>query len=306
MNRSQDANVARTGKAKPVISYRTFQSGDEAGVVAVLNAAYPTPWGTLEQWRAKHGGRRGFRPEEIFVAECDGRIVGCLHTAVRPVRIGPGVQVRQSFDGDLAVHPDFRGLQIPEELYRRSSELYYEQGIELRGGFTSPRLWSRFYQPRIGYVAGFDRTRPFNKQLSSSKLCQGLLQILGDAQPADPEAEAAVVGESGDEDRMAPKSIGPTLELRIKDIEPIRLRLVDRGAFVLDPADDLGRALTLYADQTIFGTGSGALGQAKNLIRLILARRIRVRGVLTSGPAVLSWLFHHRRVLLQRLRRPRS
>ena len=264
------------------VTYRTLRPGEEAEVVELLNVAYRQPWGSEERWWAKHGNRPGFRREEIYIAEVEGRVVGCLHTAVRPIRLGPGISVDQSFDGDLAVHPDYRGLKIPEDIYRYSTDVLRERGVELRGGYANIPLWTHFYRPRIGYVSGFDRTRTFKKELSAASVRDRLLRVLG-----QPSAGPAVEG--GD------PGAGPVLVLRIRDLEPLRFRLGPDGAVPLeDGVAAGGRTLTLHADQRIFGLLGGRGGRISLLLRLLLSGSIRVGGLLNAGPAVARWVLQRR------------
>ena len=258
------------------IAYRTFRPGDAEGVVDVLNAAYRVPWGDMEHWLGKRGGHPDFQPEEIFVAECDGRIVGCLHTDLRPVKLGGGVSVLMSMDGDLAVHPDFRGYGVPEELYRRSSEIYRQRGVVVRGGFANELLWTRFYKPRIGYVCGFDKTRGFAKWLTSSRLSQRLFGAAG----------------AGGEAARAEGSF-PVIELRLRDTEPVFIGLLDSGPVPVAPAHD--GALVVEVDQRALNLARGSLWQRIGLVaRWALTGRLRLRRALTAGPGVARWLLRHR------------
>lgn len=283
----------RAGDDTRQVTYRTLRPGEEAEVVKLLNVAYRQPWGSEERWWAKHGNRPGFRREEIYIAEVEGRVVGCLHTAVRPIRLGPGIAVDQSFDGDLAVHPDYRGLKIPEDIYRYSTDVLRERGVELRGGYANLPLWTHFYRPRIGYVSGFDRTRAFKKELSAASVRDRLLRVLGKSS-AGPAAASADPG-AGPAVASADPGAGPALVLRIRDLEPLRFRLDPDGAVPLEAgAAAGGRTLTLHADQRIFGLLGGRGGRISLLLRLVLSGSIRAEGLFTAGPAVARWVLKRR------------
>ena len=190
-----------------LVTVRTFQPGDEESIWKLLNAAYPSKWGSLEWWRTKHSDRPGFDPLDIYVAEAEGRMLGCLHTAVIPVYVGPDLTVKLALDGDLAVHPDGRGRFIPERLYDFSRQQLYARGIPLRSGYTNIPLWEHIYKPRIGYISDFEPTRAFQKILDASLVRDRLLAMFH----SPPDAP--------DPGR------GPVLEVAITGIGKFQLRL---------------------------------------------------------------------------------
>jgi predicted N-acetyltransferase YhbS len=215
------------------VTIRTFHPGDEGAIVELLNSSFPGGWGDEERWRAKHSGRPDFNPEDIYLAELDGRIIGCLHTAIVPVRISAHSSLPLSLDGDLAVHPDGRGKSIPERLYQESRRRLHERGIPLRGGYTQEQLWTRFYKPRIGYVSDFDTTLNFKKVLDPAPVRDRLLALFGTS-PAAPDP-----------------GHGPVLEVRVTGLPPFRLRL---GPSSVAPIAGTGgtAAVIVAADQRIF------------------------------------------------------
>lgn len=225
------------------VTIRTFHAGDEGAIVELLNSSFAGGWGDEERWRAKHSGRPGFNPEDIYLAELDGRIIGCLHTAIAPVRITGRLSLPLSLDGDLAVHPDGRGKSIPELLYRESRRRLHERGIPLRGGYTQEQLWTRFYKPRIGYVSDFDTTLNFKKVLDLAPVRDRLLALFGTTL-ATPDP-----------------GHGPALELQVTGLPPFRLRL---GPNSVAPITGTGGepAVTVAADQRIFSVFGGGAGMS--------------------------------------------
>jgi GNAT superfamily N-acetyltransferase len=134
---------------------RTYRKGDEDGIVQVLVRCHPDTWGILRDpasyWRWKHAERPGFRPEDIVVVEAGGRIVGCFHSAVFPLRVEPGLVMPVSFDGDYAVLPEYRGDGLTARAYELSDPALLRRRVVFRGGFTSHELNQRLYQ-HFGYV----------------------------------------------------------------------------------------------------------------------------------------------------------
>ena len=263
----------------PVV-VRTFRPGDETAILEVLNAAYPKGWGDLARWQAKHGGRPGFDPRDIYVAEIGGRLVGCLHTAMLPVHITPELTLFLSLDGDLAVHPDARGRSIPELIYAESQRILYARGIPLRGGYTEPVTWTRFYQPRIGYVSDFDSTRSYRKVLDIGPVKQKLLALFHSA-PDEPDPLE-----------------GPRLEVAVTGIEPFQLRFGRNRVAVL-AAPEAKPALRLEADQRIFGLFTAEGAGARGLLKLWSRGAIRLRGLVTGGPRLALWYLQHGRRLMK-------
>jgi GNAT superfamily N-acetyltransferase len=259
---------------------RTYRAGDDAGIVDLLNAAYPGGWGTVERWRAKHSDRDGFDSRDIYLAELDGRIVGCLHTAMLPIHVADGVTLTLSLDGDLAVHPEARGRSIPEILYTESRRRLYTRGIPLRGGYTETGLWKNFYQPRIGYVSDFDTTVNFKKMLDPDPVRARLLALFGGRRDDDHTGE------------------GPTLEVAITGLAPFRIRL---GRTVGPVATSVGRpALRLEADQRVFGAfGADGGGGLRQLLGLWRRRGLVVKGTPAGFARVVFWYLARGRHLMR-------
>ena len=134
---------------------RDYASGDEKQIVKILSACHPQGWQDEAYWRWKHLSRPGFIQQDVVTAYVDGKMIGCFHGAILPLRLEPGLEVPMSFDGDLAVLPAYRGRGIPtlaHNLLIVTDRRLLERGAVLRGGFTSRELNENFYHKQFGYI----------------------------------------------------------------------------------------------------------------------------------------------------------
>lgn len=263
-----------TGTERPPVTLRIFRSGDEEAVVELLNSAFPHGWGTLERWKAKHTDRPGFDPRDIYLAESGGKLIGCLHSAVLPVRIGPDLSLLHSLDGDLAVHPEGRGRGIPEELYRFSRRLLHERGVPLRGGYTEAGLWEHFYRTRIGYVSDFETVVSYRKILSADFVRNRLLGLFHSA------ADAPDPGH------------GPILEVAITGLDPFQIRLGQHEVAMVT-ANGHGPTLRMEADQRVLGLFAPGGRGLRGLLPLWLRGAIRFRRLVTGALPLALWFLLH-------------
>jgi hypothetical protein len=105
---------------------RPYHPGDEEGIVELLELAFNgwphfdlkcTP---LDHWRWKHNDNPNGK-SIISVAVSDDRIIGCVHSIPKMIKIRDKIYLCCDV-GDVAVHPDFRGLGI----YNKIDDLKYE------------------------------------------------------------------------------------------------------------------------------------------------------------------------------------
>jgi hypothetical protein len=147
----------------------------EPEVLAILHTAFGASWGDLAHWRWKHLQRPGFSVHDVRVYRSAGRAIGCWHMASRVVRLGAGLEIPASVEGDYAMHPDWRGVGMgrdPASL--RQVRALAERGIVVRLGFTSPPLFERVYRPKLGYRRIPVTTAAYRKLLSDRALCERL------------------------------------------------------------------------------------------------------------------------------------
>jgi GNAT superfamily N-acetyltransferase len=247
---------------------RSYSAGDEFEIVALLNRVFPGGWGDVDRWRARHSERPGFNPADIYLAVWEDRIVACLHTAVFPTSLGPGLTVPMAVDGDLAIEPEFRSRGVAERLYAESTERLAARNVVLRTGYSESSTRVHYYCRVLGYVTGFDATTAWNKQLDASVVRDRLLRLF----------------------RSSPDAVdpghGPIVEIAITGLDPIRLRL-GSGAVALSRSDRAD--LILSADQRLLSLFARNGGGLKGVVELLKRRAIHVRGLLSGGFRVALW-----------------
>jgi predicted N-acetyltransferase YhbS len=254
---------------------RTYQPGDEEALVDLLNTAYPRPWGDVQRWRAKHLDRAGFSASHVFIAEIGGRLAGCLHCAVLPMRLGSGVVVPASIDGDLAVHPDMRGGRVAEELYAHSSANLARDGVVLRVGYSGAEARLGFYTRVLGYVAGFEDLRAYRKVIDPALLRGRLCERFGIA-PDAPDSKG-----------------GAIVEISVVGLPALRLRLGPEACTLAASAGE-HPALRVAADQRVLALfGAGGVGK-KTMLRLLAQRVVRVQGTPLGAIRVARWVLERR------------
>lgn len=138
-------------------SVRLYQSGDDEGIVQLLNEAF-SGWpkfdlqcSPLDHWRWKYKDN----PSKITIislAESNNKIIGCFH--VLPQRLKIGDDLLLSANGvDTATHLDFRGMGVYNKFRPIVDPLELELGIKFHYGIeTNPILlekvkknnWSSF------------------------------------------------------------------------------------------------------------------------------------------------------------------
>jgi predicted N-acetyltransferase YhbS len=254
------------------VRLRTWRPGDEVAIVDLLNRVYPSRWGDLDRWRARHSGRPDFDPRDIRLAEHDGKLVGCLHSAVYTVGLGAGLALPMAIDGNLAIHPEYRGRGIPESLYAASSEEFHARSVPLRFGHSESDTRVFFYCRALGYVSCFDYTQCWKKHLDPAPVLSRLLGLFG-AAPEDPDPGR-----------------GPTLGIELTGLPPIRLRLNSRG---VAPAAAGRAGLVISGDQRLLGLFDKEGITPRTLLALRRSGGFRIRGTLPGGLSVLYWAIVH-------------
>ena len=123
---------------------RPYRLGDEEGIVELLELVFDgwphfdLQYTPLDHWRWKHEDNP-LKTNMISLGIIGGKIISCLHTIPRMMKIGDKVFLSwERVDG--AVHPDFRRMG----LFNKMSELTYESmmmnGIKIQYGNTSKLL----------------------------------------------------------------------------------------------------------------------------------------------------------------------
>jgi len=126
---------------------RPYHPGDEEGIVELLELAFNgwphfdlkcTP---LDHWRWKHK-ENPIGKSIISVAVSDDKIIGCVHSIPKMLKI------RDKFFlccevGDVAVHPDFRGLGVYTNIDDLKYKLLTRANVYLAYGVTGNPIVKR-------------------------------------------------------------------------------------------------------------------------------------------------------------------
>ena len=93
----------------------------------------------------------------------------------RRLRLGSGLDIAASVEGDYAMHPEWRGVGMgrdPASL--KEVRLLAERGIVARFAFTSPALFERIYRPKLGYRRIRTVTARYQKLISDTAIRERL------------------------------------------------------------------------------------------------------------------------------------
>ena len=119
---------------------RPYQQGDEEEIVNFLGLVF-NGWPDfdlicppIQHWKWKFLGNPTNKIV-ISLALSNDKIVGCFHNILKNTKIGDKI-FHSSIGVDLAVHPDFRGLNISNEMRKFRNELLSKEGVEFVYGAT--------------------------------------------------------------------------------------------------------------------------------------------------------------------------
>lgn len=253
----------------------------DAGVRAALDAAFGG-WGSEAVWRWKQPDRPGFIPQDVWVAASGDDVVGLYSTTALPVRLGGGVVVPFSFDGDLAVPPEHRGRGVPAAIRDASERWALAHGVALRGGFTTPGLNARVYGPLYGLTFFPAATTEFRKAL-------GLGQL---RRPVALAGERLLAARPGLRAALARRPL--VVNLRVDGVGEGHVVLAADG-FRVETRPHDAADLGVRLPGTVLASGRDANGDvnvgalARAVAREAARGRVRVRGLVRRG-AVLARL----------------
>jgi hypothetical protein len=259
----------------PAIEFGDYRAGDEGLLVGVLNACQPGEWGDEASWAWKYRDRPGFIADDVVAARSGGKVVGCFHGAVLPLKLEEGLVVPMSFDGDYAVLPEHRGRDIPLAAHDLIDERLRARHVVFRGGFTSRELKERFYHRYFGYVFAPVVTTQYRKYLGPGPLAPRVA-ALGERLLDRPPVRRAL-------------ERGLVIDLEIPGFAASNLELSAAGfrlAHGAAAAADL-RARIPYWLLTSFASG-GERPRPGAILRALCGGRIRAHGLFRSAPRLIA------------------
>jgi hypothetical protein len=157
---------------------RNYSPEFEPGILRLLQASFGQAWGTRDYWRWKHTARPEFVPADVLVFTHEEKTIACFHLTVRRLRLGPGLEVSCSVEGDFAIDPGSRGGALAQNAYVQSAPRLVERSVVLRSGFSTPELYNRLYKPKFGHRMMPTVTAQYRKILSDGAL-RAKLEDLG-------------------------------------------------------------------------------------------------------------------------------
>ena len=254
-----------------------YSAALEAGIVRVLNAAFPTGWGSDRLWRWKHRDRPGFVDRDVVAALDEGEVVGCFHSGVLPVTIDEGLAVPLCFDGDLAILREFRGQGIPVAARDASERRLFAERVPLRGGFTSPELNARLYEPYFDFIFVPSAGLQFRKVLGVGPLRPRVAQ-LGATLLARPRVRRA----------LARRPL--VVDLHVEGLDSSHLVLSAEG-FELSPGLAPAAHLSCRVPYGVLASlPDGITALIKAFASAAARGQVRVRGAVRNAPRLAALL----------------
>ncbi|HEY6923756.1 MAG TPA: hypothetical protein VI653_09825 [Steroidobacteraceae bacterium] len=257
----------RTAVQSPELVFQSFRAEWEPGIVRVLHTAFGDQWGDRAYWRWKNSSRPGFSPLDVTLVTQAEMPVACFHRALRSLQMGPGLSIACSVEGDFAIEPGARRRGLPRRAYAFAATSLMERSVVLRGGFSSPELFERFYKPTFGHRMVPTVTAQYRKILSDKLLREKLLEF-GDRVRLHPRL------------RMLLEQRPLTVRLEITGFQPCDLVLGQDGTRCTD-SSAARPDLWVRAPYPVLAASRLRRSQAMLLLaRKILSRQLRVRGLM--------------------------
>ncbi len=167
------------------LSLQNYTSELQPRILSLLRASFGEKWGDDAFWRWKHSARPGFSPCDVAVAVDAEATIACFHLVRRSLRLGPGLEIPSSIEGDFAIAQEARGTGLLQRAYVHVAQGLVSQSVVLRGGFSSPELIERVYKRRFGHRVMPTVTAQYRKILSDRALA-AKLEHFGEAARSRP------------------------------------------------------------------------------------------------------------------------
>jgi len=157
-------------------SVRTSRKEDETEIMKLITNTFDTI--SSEVWAWKYRLNPVFDSSLVFVAEKDGKVVGCSNYLPRNLKISNPLEVEAVLGADFAVHPQFRGQGIGTSLIRfsRSSGALKKRGATVSYGFIDPKML-KFHESTTGSIALPLSTVMYKRFLSCRPLREKMMSI---------------------------------------------------------------------------------------------------------------------------------
>jgi len=261
------ATQPRPAEQSPDFVFEYYRAGLEPGILQVLHTGFGEKWGDAVYWRWKYPSRPGFTPLDVTLVTQADEPVACFHLAVRPLQMGPGLNILCSVEGDFAIQPRARGQGLPRRGYCFTAASLAERSVVLRAGFSSPELFERVYKPNFGHRMMPTVTAQYRKILSD-RLLREKLQEFGNRVRSHPRIRRLL------EQRPL------TVRLEIAGFQPCDLVLRRDGVGCTDKG--AGRPdLRVRAPYPLLAASRMRRGRAIfTLVHAVLSGQAQVRGLM--------------------------
>ena len=133
---------------RPESRVRESTPQDRAAIFQLREAVYGTPFDEAEwQWKfEKHSGN----PAKLFVAECEGSIVGLRAFIVERLKVLDG-SFRTGLGVDIMVHPDYRRYGIASQVANEAAGQMETAGIPILTGFPNEAAFKVYVRRRSNW-----------------------------------------------------------------------------------------------------------------------------------------------------------
>jgi hypothetical protein len=254
-----------------------YLPGDEAEIVKVLSAS-----GLLDRpdktfWRWKHIYRPGFTSWNVKKAYLGKKVVGCWHTAILNLKLDDKLEMPVCFAGDVAVLPEWRGRKIPHESAKLINARLREEGIPLRAGFSSPKLYERVYKG-LGDVLIPSISTEYTKIIG-----------LGPLKVKVEEIGSKVLAKSNI--RRILKNEPLIVDLQIENLPPCHLELTGHGFSLCEGYAQKPRLGVRIPYSILVSLTRGSISVVRSIAFNLLWGRLRIRGFFRNSLKLLELLW---------------
>ena len=131
------------------VRYRPFRPDDLAAARDIIAKGFPEEAASHPEVLAEYGREAYYQPENLLVAEVDGRVVSQMGLRYGDLWLS-GRPFPAALVGTVCTHPDFRGQGIGAAMLRYSFGMLRNAGVALTYLHTTPARHN-FYR-RLGYA----------------------------------------------------------------------------------------------------------------------------------------------------------
>ncbi|MFX0068989.1 MAG: GNAT family N-acetyltransferase [Candidatus Hodarchaeota archaeon] len=130
-------------------SVRNYKKGDEIELAKILSECFgPITPKQLLQWYSQER----VNPEDVFVAEVDGKLVSTVEIISRELHVGEKIYLRTGAIAGVCTDSDYRKKGIATSLMKKALELKKSKGISSASLYTELDNPARRVYERLGFI----------------------------------------------------------------------------------------------------------------------------------------------------------